>query len=121
MNITYCIPLPDIFDFTLLCFLFNTIFMFYDILNTLSFLIAPSVVAAYFIQFAFGVSAAAALTAGTYTEFVYEPINNASENAPMDVMSRRVAAGTNAWARCMCPGKNTSEIDFYFGLHEYEG
>lgn len=75
----------------------------------------------YFFQVAFGTSAAAALTAGTYSEMVYEPDAANTGEAPIDVQTRRQDAGTKAWMRCKCPGQNTAAIDFFVGLHEYEG
>jgi hypothetical protein len=77
--------------------------------------------ATYFIQFAFGTSGAAALAAGAYTETVIASAGNKAEPGPTMVQSRRIAAGTKAWARTMCPGQNTAWIDFYLGIHEYEG
>lgn len=77
--------------------------------------------ATYFVQIAFGASGAAALTAGTYTEAVYAPATNQVQEAPVEIQARRAAVTTKAWARCMCPGQNTATLDFYHGLHEYEG
>lgn len=75
----------------------------------------------YFIQFAQGESGAAALAAGNYSDTVIQLTNTAPRGQPFVVQSRRINAGTKAWARCLCVGQNTSTIDFYFGLHEYEG
>lgn len=75
----------------------------------------------YFIQIAYGASGAAALAAGEYTELVLEPTGNQAEAGPITVQSRRETAGNKAWVRCMCPGQNTATLDFYVGLHEYEG
>lgn len=77
--------------------------------------------ATYFVQFAFGASGAVALTAGTYSDFIYIPETNKKEPAPMKTQSKRQAAGTKAWARAKCPGQNTAWLDFYHELHYYEG
>lgn len=77
--------------------------------------------ATYFIQFAFGTSGAAALTAGTYTEFTFTPQAVAGRPAAIAIGARRHDVGTKAWMRTKCPGQNTATLDFYVGLHEYEG
>ena len=75
----------------------------------------------YVIQIGFGVTGAAALTAGTYTEVPFTPATNLIDSGPIIVQTRRQTAGTLAWARCICPGQNTATMDFYIGIHEYEG
>lgn len=75
----------------------------------------------YFIQVGFGASGAQSLIDGTYTEVVFTPATNQVDSGPVELHVKRVAAGVKAWARCMCPGQNTALIDFYFGLHEYNG
>lgn len=77
--------------------------------------------ALYYVQIGFGTSGAAALAAGTYTEFAHRPQSVTATESPLDVASRRLPAGTKAWARCKCPGQNTATLDFIVGLHEYEG
>lgn len=74
----------------------------------------------YFVQFAFGATAADAVTAGTYTAKVlaFDGINLKSDFV---IMMNRVAAGTKGWARCKYPGQNGATLGFYFGLHEYVG
>ena len=74
----------------------------------------------YFIQFAYGATAAGALAAGDYTELVYAA-NAATPQSPIDVMCKKIAAGTKVWARCVCPAANTATFDFYLGLREYPG
>jgi len=73
----------------------------------------------HFVQIGFGATGAAALAAGTYTEFVFEPATAQAEEFPLDVMCKRIDSGELAWARCMVPGQNTGTVDFYFGIHEY--
>jgi hypothetical protein len=75
----------------------------------------------YFLQFAFGASGAAALSAGTYTETIYTGPAGAQSGGPVVIQSRRIASGTKAWARTMFPGQDTATIDLYIGIHEYEG
>jgi hypothetical protein len=74
----------------------------------------------YFVQIAFGASGAAALAAGTYTEFVYRASSAVVEEAPIDIMVKRQNAGTKAFARCYVPTQNLGTLDFFFGEHEYE-
>jgi len=69
----------------------------------------------------FGASGAAALTAGTYTEFVFHPQGTTGQRVPVPLMARRVAAGTLAWLRIMIPGQDTGTVNFFHGLHEYLG
>ena len=75
----------------------------------------------HFIQFGFGASGAAALAAGTYTEFVYRSGAAINREAPVDFQTRRHASGTLAWARCWAIGADTGTLTFFVGLHEYEG
>lgn len=75
----------------------------------------------HFYQIGYGASGAAALAAGTYSELVWKPSNVNNIETPIDVMSRRQAAGTKAWIRCHIPGQNLGTVDLFIGLHEYEG
>jgi hypothetical protein len=77
--------------------------------------------ATHFIQVALGASGAAALTATTYTEFVFRPTTIQGRAAPIDIIVRRQDAGTKAWARCWVVGQNTGAVSFFVGLHEYNG
>lgn len=77
--------------------------------------------AVHFVQVAAGASGAAGLAAGTYTEFVFKPTGASSQETPITLQSRRVAAGTLAWVRVWAVGQNTGTVDFFFGIHEYEG
>jgi len=77
--------------------------------------------ATHFIQIGFGASGAAALTSNTYTEFVFRPSTVQGRAAPVTIISRRRDAGTLAWARCWVVGQNTGEVEFWAGLHEYQG
>jgi hypothetical protein len=77
--------------------------------------------APYFIQLAFGPVANDAVTAGAYTELVLRVNAINSDRVEIPLNTRRQAAGTLAWARCLALGTNTGTLDFYFGLHTYEG
>ena len=76
----------------------------------------------YYIQLGRGASGAAALTAGTYTELVFESdAVGAKAFGITNVQTGRAPAGSLLWARTLCVGENTSEIRFFIGIHEYEG
>lgn len=77
--------------------------------------------AIHFVQLGYGASGAAALTANTYTEFIFEPTVVQGRVAPVDIISRRQDAGTKAWVRCWVVGQDTGTVDFFIGLHEYDG
>ena len=74
----------------------------------------------HFIQIGRGASGAAALTAGTYTEFLYCATGQ-KDAGIIELQTGRAPAGSILWARCMIPSEATGTVDFYFGLHEYEG
>jgi len=76
--------------------------------------------ATYFLQFGRGASGAAALAAGTYTELVLGADTNRYKGI-VSVQTGRAPAGSLLWARVKCPGQNTSTLDFYLGIHEYQG
>ncbi len=73
----------------------------------------------YLIEIAFGATAAGALAANTFTEFVYKPSAANNPEPPSPVMSIRQNVGTKVWVRCCCPTQNTATLDFFIGLHEY--
>jgi hypothetical protein len=75
----------------------------------------------HLVQIGFGTSGAAALLAGTYTEFVYRSGAAVQREAPVEFQTRRMATGTIAWARCWAIGADTGTLGFFVGLHEYEG
>ena len=76
--------------------------------------------AVHFIQFARGASGAAGLAAGTYTELVVDLASKAG-GVIIPVQTGRAPAGSLLWARVMVPGQDTGTLDFYIGVHEYEG
>jgi hypothetical protein len=73
----------------------------------------------HFIQLAIGTSGAAAITAGTYTEFVFRPITTQGRASPIEVLSRRATAGDLMWARIWAVGQDTGLLHFFMGIHEY--
>jgi len=75
----------------------------------------------HFVQIAFGATGDAAVTAGDYTEFIYRSGAAITREAPVTFQTRRHAAGTLAWARCLAYDSDTGTLNFYFGMHYYEG
>lgn len=76
--------------------------------------------AIHFVQVALGASGAAALTALTYSEFVFHPQGQTGQRVPVPFQDHIVDAGTKAWVRVMVVGQNTGTVNFFVGLHEYE-
>lgn len=74
----------------------------------------------YFLRIARGATGAAGLAAGTYSEFVYGATVQ-KDTGIIVVQTGRAPAGSKLWAQCKCPGQNTGTINFFFGIHEYEG
>lgn len=78
--------------------------------------------ATYFIQFASGLTTAAdAYTAGNYTELCVGIDSTKRFKSQTPIQTGRAAASTMVWARCLAVGKDTGTLDFYLGIHEYEG
>ncbi|MCP4536258.1 MAG: hypothetical protein GY832_03855 [Chloroflexi bacterium] len=77
--------------------------------------------ALYWVQIAFGATAAGAVTDGDFVLIPLEPQSAKAEEFPVETQTRRKSVGTKTWARCICPGQDTATLDFYLGLHEYEG
>ena len=75
-------------------------------------------IATYFMQFARGDSGDAGLAAGHYTELVIGSDTNRFKSI-ISVQTGRAPVGSKIWARCLCPGQNTSLLSFYIGIHEY--
>ena len=75
----------------------------------------------WFVQVGFGASGAAALAAETFCSFVFVPAGATDRTTPIQISTRRQAAGTLAWARGWSVGANAKKLSFMFGLHEYEG
>lgn len=76
--------------------------------------------AVYFVQFTRGASGEAGLAAGTYTELALDLTSKAGGTI-IPVQTGRAPAGALLWARCLCPGQNTGTMNFFLGIHEYEG
>jgi len=92
----------------------------YD-LHRLSVVAVESPNTTHMVQVAFGESGAAALTAETYTELVFRPQTVQGQEVILDMQAKRIIAGIKAWARAWAIGQNTSTVDLFFALHEYEG
>jgi hypothetical protein len=90
-------------------------------LHELYFTYAETASTVHFVQIGFGATGADALTAGTYTEIIYRSGAAVQREAPVVIQTRRQAAGTLAWARVLAYDKDTSKVQFYFGVHYYEG
>jgi hypothetical protein len=61
-----------------------------------------------------------AVAAGQYSEVMWRSDNVNADRTPVIVQMRRVDAATKAWVEAW-NATNLSEVDFYFGLHFYEG
>lgn len=79
--------------------------------------------APFLIQFVTGENAdiAAKVALEDFTEAPHIAATNNADSGITDLMSRRVDTGTKVWARCICIGQNAKTINFYVGIHEYEG
>lgn len=75
----------------------------------------------YFVQIGFGTSGADALTAGTYTEFVFEVEGAQAQETPVEIRIKRQDIDTLAWIRTMVPGQASGTMDLFFETHEYPG
>ena len=75
----------------------------------------------YFIQFGFGASGAAALSAGCVTDKEFMPASNVINSDTVGVHTRRHVVGTKVWVRAMVPGQADGTLDLIPNVHEYEG
>jgi hypothetical protein len=73
----------------------------------------------YFIQIGIDSSGTDALANGNVTDLVFVAPSVNGEATTLQIITRRKAAGTPAYVRCMAPSKNTSYVTFYYGIHEY--
>ena len=71
------------------------------------------------VQVAFGASGAAALSDGSYSEFVLRTGAGNTFIGPIDLLDRRADVGTKVWIRNWAHGVDTSTLSFFFGIHEY--
>lgn len=76
--------------------------------------------AKYRFRVAWGVSYAAALVAGTFSEMDWVPQGTGQDSGPSELRMPRLAAGTKVFGAVWCNGQNTGWIDFTIGLHEYD-
>ena len=77
----------------------------------------------FIIQIVSGESAgiAAKIAAEDFTEFPYIAPTNNNDSGISDLMNEGIDAGVKVWARCCDIGGNGTNINFYFGIHEYIG
>jgi hypothetical protein len=75
----------------------------------------------HFVQFGRGASGDAALSAGTYTEIVIGVDATKKFKGITRIQTGRAPAGSLLWARCLAVGADTGTLNFYIGIHEYEG
>ena len=73
----------------------------------------------HFIQIGWGASGAAALAAGNYLDIVYKPVSAANAETPIQLIGKRIPAGSKVWIRVKIPTANTGTFSFYAGIHEY--
>lgn len=76
----------------------------------------------FIVQVVAGESAdiAAKIAAENFVEFPYIAPTNNNDAGVSSIIDIRCNAGTKHWARCCDIGGNGTNINFYFGLHEYE-
>lgn len=75
----------------------------------------------HFMQIAFGDSGAAALAAMDFTELVVKSSGVTTEAFPVRLQTRRQNVDTKTWARTWSLGQVSGTVDFFYGIHEYEG
>ena len=75
----------------------------------------------HLIQIAFGASGAAALASLDFTELVMRSSGVSTQSFPIRLQTRRKNVDTKVWARVWSVGQASGTIDFFYGLHEYEG
>ena len=56
-----------------------------------------------------------------FDEVPYISESNNNDSGVGEVIDNKHDANGKVWVRCVCIGGNTKTLDFYFGLHEYEG
>lgn len=75
----------------------------------------------HLIQIAFGASGAAALASLDFTELVMRSSGVSTQSFPVRLQTRRKNVDTKVWARIWSVGQASGTVDFFYGLHEYEG
>ena len=77
----------------------------------------------FIIQLVEGESAdiAAKILAEDFTEIMYKSATNNNDSGVAEIIDKRCNVGIKHWARCTDIGGNGTNINFYFGIHEYEG
>lgn len=89
--------------------------------NLISIVSVETANVTYLIQLIAGATAAAGVTAGTYSDLVFRPQSVQGRPGWIEIGFRRQAAGTKLWARTWARGENTATLDFYLEMHGYEG
>jgi len=89
--------------------------------HKISIVAAETANVTYLIQIIAGTSAAAGISAGTFSDVVFQPQSVQGRPAALEVGFRRQAAGTKLWARNWARGQNTATLSFYIEMHGYEG
>jgi hypothetical protein len=88
------------------------------------FITAVSVDTVYKLRIVYGTGTMAdAVTAGQYSEAMvkFDRLNpQQSAGIPFDVMMPRCAVGTKVWVQAW-NATNNATVDFFVGIHEYEG
>jgi len=90
-------------------------------LHNLAIVAAEGANKTWFIQMGYGATGAEMITDGTYSELVFTPQSVNGRPASLPIMQRRAPAGSLGWVRCLCRNTVTQWLDFYVGLHFYEG
>ncbi len=73
----------------------------------------------YYIRIICGASAAAGLSAGTWTMIAIQEDLGTSDHSPVDIINTRCDTGTKVWAQVKAVGASGPTIDFVIGVHEY--
>ena len=89
--------------------------------NRISVVAAESANVTYFIQMIAGASAAAGLTAGTYSDYVFRPQSANGRPAAIVIGFARQIATTLLWMRTLARGENTATLSMYLEMHGYVG
>lgn len=72
------------------------------------------------LQIAYGATGDDAVAAGDYTEVMITPVKDEKQD-PFEIQERRITYGTKVWARHWVKASNAKALDFFYGVHEYNG
>jgi len=76
-----------------------------------------STTAVTFVRFYQGESAARVFL----TEVVIKAQSNQIDSGPIEIQMPRIDFDAKIWAQCMTLGESAKTVDFYYGIHGYEG